>query len=312
MGTQRLTGGCIGKAYAYGCFRKQMLRTSLIQKVGSVVKIFIFLGVVTLSSPLRALSPAVALAWDPSPDRTVTGYNVYYGTASRSYTNIIAVGNSTNAVVSNLVNGVTYYFAATTYTAAGLESDYSAEAAYAVPVANAPPTVNPLPNLVIAQNSGPQTVPLSGITSGSSNETQTLSVSAFSSNPKLIPNPAVTYTSPNRTGTLTFTPATGASGSTIITVLVDDGGPVSNTAMASFTVTVVNNQPILQASTSGATNRNLIVMCQVGAICQVQYSTNLGPGAVWSSLTTYTQTNLSQAISVDPKLPRVFYRVQAH
>ncbi|HZR21742.1 MAG TPA: fibronectin type III domain-containing protein [Verrucomicrobiae bacterium] len=277
-----------------------------------MVKIFILLCMVTLSSPLLALSPAVALAWDPSPDTSVTGYNVYYGTASRTYTNIIAVGNSTNAVVSNLVTGVTYYFAATTHTAAGLESDYSAEASYAVPVPNATPTLNPLANLVIAQNAGRQTVQLSGITSGSTNENQGLSVTAFSSNPKLIPNPVVTYTSPNLTGTLTFTPSTGASGTTIITVLVDDGGPVNNTAMASFTVTVVNNQPILQASTSSGTNRTLTVMCQVGATCQVQYSTNLGPTAVWSALTTYTQTNLSQAITVNPKLPQVFYRVQAH
>ena len=39
------------------------------------------------------------------------------------------------------------------------------------------------------------------------NESQTLTVTATSSNPGLIPNPTVTYTSPNATGTLTYTPA---------------------------------------------------------------------------------------------------------
>ena len=84
--------------------------------------------------------PAVTLAWDQSTDPTVTGYNVYYGTTSRSYTNVLAAGATTSATVSNLATGVTYYFAATTYTLAGLESDYSAEASYAVPQPNNPPT----------------------------------------------------------------------------------------------------------------------------------------------------------------------------
>jgi len=43
---------------------------------------------------------------------------------------------------------------------------------------------------------------------------------AVSSNPGLIPNPGVNYVSPNFTGTLTFTPVSNASGTTIITVTV--------------------------------------------------------------------------------------------
>jgi hypothetical protein len=172
--------------------------------------------------------------------------------------------------------------------------------------------VNPLPEVVLAQNAAQQTVPLSGITTGSTNEVQTLTVTATSSNPNLIPNPVVTYTSPRTTGTLKFKPVAGAWGSAVITVLVNDGGVVSNTATAWFTVTVLNNQPIVQASVLPGPTRALTVFSTVGSTCQVQYSTNLGPGAVWSALTNYTQTNISQIISVDPKLPQVFYRVQAH
>jgi hypothetical protein len=69
----------------------------------------------------------VTLAWDPSTDPTVVGYNVYYGAASQTYTNIIAVGPSTSCVVSNLSAGTTYYFAATSVSMAGLESSYSTE-----------------------------------------------------------------------------------------------------------------------------------------------------------------------------------------
>jgi hypothetical protein len=206
-----------------------------------------FLGLVLIPGPLIAMpsGASVAVAWDASSDTTVTGYNVYYGGASRNYTNVISAGNSTSAIISNLVSGATYYFAATTYTAAGLESDYSAEAAYTVPQLNVPPTLDPVANVTIVQDSAEQTIRLTGISPGSSNETQSLSVSAFSSNLGLVPNPVVSYSSPDDTGSLTFSPAPGSFGSAIITVMVDDGGLVSNTVIRSFVVTVspINNPP---------------------------------------------------------------------
>jgi hypothetical protein len=183
---------------------------------------------------------------------------VYYGAATRNYTNVIAAGSSTTAIVSNLANGVTYYFAATTYTATGLESDYSSEASYTMPGGNAPPTLDSLTDLTIGQDSGNQTVLLTGITSGATNEVQTLTVSAFSSNPGLIPNPVVTYNSPDTNGTLTFSPAPGSFGSAIITVMVDDGGTISNTVIRSFTVNVVpvGNPPTIDPLNDIAMNEN--------------------------------------------------------
>src|SRR5204862_5109980 len=75
---------------------------------------------------------------------------------------------------------------------------------------NQPPTLNTLANMLINQDSGAQTVALSGISSGATNESQTLTVTASSSNPSLIAAPTVTYTSPNATGSISFTPASGA------------------------------------------------------------------------------------------------------
>jgi hypothetical protein len=209
---------------------------------------------------LATSGPAVALSWDQSTDPTVTGYNVYYGTSSRGYTNIVAAGNSTSTIVSNLTPGVTYYFAATTYTATGLESDYSAEASYAAP-GQPPiqaPTLDTLNNLTIAQDSGQQTVNLTGISAGTSNANQTISISAFSSNPSLIPNPIVTYSSPNSNGTLAFTSAPGSFGSTTITVMVDNGLTVSNTIIRSFIVIVnpVDNPPTIDLLSDLALNEN--------------------------------------------------------
>src|SRR5206468_2947047 len=99
---------------------------------------------------------------------------------------------------------------------------------------NQAPTLNPLSNLTITENAGQQTVNLSGITSGATNENQTLTVTASSSNPGVVPNPAVNYTSPNTTGSLTFTPVANASGSATITVTVNDGQAQNNTITRTF------------------------------------------------------------------------------
>src|SRR6516162_6811506 len=150
----------IGKAYALGGVSK-MLNDYLKRGVRKQIRVILFGGFLVLKLPLLAIpNPAVMLAWDASTDPDVTGYNVYYGSSSRNYTNVIPAGSSTTAAVSNLQSGVTYYFAATTYTATGLESDYSAEASYSVAPANFPPTLDVLTNLTIPQDSGQQIVTL--------------------------------------------------------------------------------------------------------------------------------------------------------
>ena len=123
---------------------------------------------------------------------------------------------------------------------------------------NLPPTLNAIGNLAIAEDAGIQTVNLSGIGPGSSNEVQTLTVTATSSNPGLIPNPAVAYSSPNTTGSLTFSSVTNASGTAAITVVVNDGQSISNTISRAFnvTVTAVNDSPLLSDIPSQSINKN--------------------------------------------------------
>ncbi|MEO6183336.1 MAG: Ig-like domain-containing protein, partial [Verrucomicrobiota bacterium] len=89
---------------------------------------------------------------------------------------------------------------------------------------NDPPTLNLLSPVTVEINSGTQIVSLTGITSGATNETQVLTVTATSSNPALVPNPTVTYTSPNTGGSISFASLTNASGSATITVKVQDNG----------------------------------------------------------------------------------------
>ena len=69
----------------------------------------------------------IKLAWDPpKTDSKVTGYIVYYGIASRTYTVRKKVGNVTTCTVRRLSPGVTYYFAVTACNRFG-ESGYSNE-----------------------------------------------------------------------------------------------------------------------------------------------------------------------------------------
>lgn len=84
--------------------------------------------------PVRA-SQSVTLSWYPSSATNVAGYKIYSGTACHAYTSVMAVGDATNATITGLAPGTTYYFAATTVDSAGNESSFSNEASYTVPAA---------------------------------------------------------------------------------------------------------------------------------------------------------------------------------
>ena len=145
---------------------------------------------------------------------------------------------------------------------AGLDGDLSTSSdnltvtrTFLVTVAavNDKPTVNTLADLQLQQNAAEQTVNLSGISAGGG-ESQPLKVSAVSSNTGLIPDPATTYTSPEAIGSIRFTPVSAASGTAMITVTVEDGGPDNDLSTAgdneTFSVTftvVVNDAPSLDA-----------------------------------------------------------------
>lgn len=104
---------------------------------------------------------------------------------------------------------------------------------------NNPPTLTAISNPAsICQSSGLQTINLTGIGTGSVNETQTLTITASSSNTGLIPTPTVSYTSPAATGSLSYTPVAGVSGTAVITVTVNDGATNNNIFTRTFTVTV--------------------------------------------------------------------------
>ncbi len=78
------------------------------------------------------ITRTITLGWDPSPDANVAGYRVHYGTQRGQYPNVIDVGNKTVLDILNLVDGTTYYFTITAYSAAGSESAPSDELTHTV------------------------------------------------------------------------------------------------------------------------------------------------------------------------------------
>ena len=86
--------------------------------------------------------------------------------------------------------------------------DTSADQTFTITVTavNDEPTLNAIADESVNEDAAEQTVALAGIGSGAANESQTLTVTASSSNTALIPDPTVVYTSPNATGSLKYTP----------------------------------------------------------------------------------------------------------
>lgn len=222
-----------------------------------VQTLFFWIAFAALSQVPRLQAQTATLSWNASTDPNLAGYVIYYGGASQDYTNTIVVGNVTNVSITGLTAGATYYFAATTYDSAGDESAFSNEATYTVPggASLVPPGLNAIPSLTINENAAVQTINLSGISSGSTGQTQSLAVTVSSSNPSLIPTPTVNYSSPATTGTLSLEPVANATGSATITVTVNNGAVSNNLVSQSFTVTV-NPIPTLNAIAGLTLNEN--------------------------------------------------------
>jgi len=83
----------------------------------------------------------VNLSWSPNSDADLAGYNLYYGTASRTYGTRVNVGIVSSYTLTGL-NAGTYYFAVTAYDSSGNESGFSNEASLAI--SSAPDTTAPL------------------------------------------------------------------------------------------------------------------------------------------------------------------------
>lgn len=191
-------------------------------------------------------------------------------------------GNGSGVTVTGLLSNTSYVFSVYEYNGV-LNCQYnylpnSSSNSATQATNNNAPTLTAISNpSSICQSSGLQTINLSGIGTGAGNETQTLSITAASSNTGLIPTPVVSYTSPNATGSLSYTPVAGISGTSTITVTVNDGATNNNTIVRTFVVTVDH---IPSVSTAGPNQ----VICPSVATLAANTPT-FGTG-VWSTIAT--------------------------
>lgn len=102
-----------------------MKRYAIYQWVLALISVFIVAS--------TAFSASITIAWDPVTSVPVSGYKIYYGTASHSYSANIVAGNVTTYTVSGLSDGAIYYFAVTAYDSLGNESPYSDELMVNIP-----------------------------------------------------------------------------------------------------------------------------------------------------------------------------------
>jgi hypothetical protein len=83
---------------------------------------------------------SLSLAWNPSPDPRVVGYELRYGTTSGIYPSRTDVGTNTTGTVPGLTQGLTYYLVVVAYDGHGGESPPSNEVSALIPT-NPPPTL---------------------------------------------------------------------------------------------------------------------------------------------------------------------------
>ena len=112
---------------------------------------------VTVSASGGSGQSSISLAWNAVPSPNIVGYNLYYGGASQSYTNVVSAGAATNVAVSGLTRGATYYFAVTSLDSVGMESTYSQEISYTVGSSNT--TTPPVIALAAPANGASYTAP---------------------------------------------------------------------------------------------------------------------------------------------------------
>jgi uncharacterized protein YjdB len=176
------------------------------------------------------------LSWNPNADSDLAGYIVYYGISSKSYDQAVDVGKLTSHDVTELLDGVTYYFALKAYDTSGNESAFSEEVPF-VP-GDLPVIIGPVAGIVVSPSSAT-------IAAGAN---QQFAAVAKDAQGIQIPDAIFTWNSSdsgvaviNSTGLATSIKA----GTTTITA--SSGGIVSNQASLQATATAPPPAPVLTA-----------------------------------------------------------------
>ena len=227
------------------------------------------------SSGLGQTQTNVILAWSPSPVSSIAGYNVYSGGVSATYTNMIALGNVTNTLITGLNPGSTYFFSVTAVDTTGLESPYSNETSYSVPanivsgssntppvLTNTAPTISGVANQTISINT--TLGPVAFLIGDGQTPASNLVVTVSSSNPSLVPGSNIVLQGSSAVRTITVTPVAGQAGSATIALTVCDPALCATT---NFVLTVVPLPTLTITSPGNGANYTAPATISLGASC---------------------------------------------
>jgi FG-GAP-like repeat/Fibronectin type III domain len=112
-------------------------------------------GVLCLVSASAAQAGSLRIAWNANPESSVAGYKVRFGTAPKTYTGTLDVGNRTSYEIAGLTEGEVYFVAVQAYTATGVTSPLSAEVSGYATAAPIHSTLSA--NILLGLGEGPQT-----------------------------------------------------------------------------------------------------------------------------------------------------------
>ncbi|HSY17865.1 MAG TPA: fibronectin type III domain-containing protein [Candidatus Acidoferrales bacterium] len=256
--------------------------------------------------PVHA-SQSVALTWNPSAATNVAGYKIYFGTTSHNYSATNTAGLTTNATISGLAEGSTYYFSAASYDSAGNQSTNSTEVSYAVPaslVQGLPPGLHLVTGLKVTANPGvPNSVILSWTASTDAGVAgyQIFSGSApgnysMSQNLGLVNSLVFTGLTPGATSYYAIKEYDTAWNESDISAEISWQNPVSSVPAAKLAAPVrVGKQ--FSFTVSGPTNTPSVVQASTDLVHWVSVQTNTAPF-------TFVDTN---AASFSKRYFRTYY-----
>ncbi|HKQ36665.1 MAG TPA: immunoglobulin domain-containing protein, partial [Verrucomicrobiae bacterium] len=174
---------------------------------------------------------------------------------------------------------------------------------------NDPPTLNAIDAVFIDQKAGLTVVPLSGISGGPANEPQTVTVRAATPNTNLVGNLRVNYAS-GPSGSVSFETVSNFTGTTTITVTVDDGAVSNNIVSRTFGISIgdTNDPPTISviadqiiAEDSSVQVNFTITDEETAASALALGATSSNTNLVRDATLVFSGTNTARSLSITPE-----------
>jgi len=188
-------------------------------KTSWVRYLMMVLGVVALE---KALGAEANLSWNDNSSNE-SGFRIERSSDGQSFSQIATVDvNTTTYSDTGLHSNTTYWYRVNAYNEYG-ESGYTNVVSLTTePDINEPPTISAILDQSVKVDSGPSGAIAFTVGDPETDSSQLL-LSASSSDESLIPISAIQLTNDQSGSSISFSPAPGKSGSSIITVYVTDG-----------------------------------------------------------------------------------------